>query len=252
MTYPHKVEWKNRVPTAVKAEAEVVAVDTTEPLKAECLAFLESLKTRKPPVTDGQEGLRVLRVLDACQRSLSTDGARIVLCPPITPVKEDYGMSSPETKGNLCKSVKSVDATPTPESWQSASSAESVDKTPSPTSGDTAQSAESVKSVDSTPAPHSTSTLTSACRHVVNQYVIRAQRRNQLQSFLKERGIGTEVYYPLPLHLQECFAHLGYKPGDFPESENAAQESLALPVYPELSDPQAKCVVDAIQTFYAG
>lgn len=79
VTYPHKVEWKNRVPTAVKAEAEVVPVETTEPLKAECLAFLESLETRKPPVTDGPEGLRVLQVLDACQQSLQAGGAIVPL-----------------------------------------------------------------------------------------------------------------------------------------------------------------------------
>jgi dTDP-4-amino-4,6-dideoxygalactose transaminase len=85
---------------------------------------------------------------------------------------------------------------------------------------------------------------------VVNQYVIRAHRRNELQTYLKDRGIGTEVYYPLPLHLQECFAHLGHNPGDFPESEKAAQESLALPVYPELSDSQAQYVVDSIKAFY--
>ncbi len=77
VTYPHKVEWKNRVPTAVKAEAEIVPVDATEPLRSECLAFLDSLASRKPPVTDGPEGLRVLEVLDACQCSLS-DGGRAV------------------------------------------------------------------------------------------------------------------------------------------------------------------------------
>jgi dTDP-4-amino-4,6-dideoxygalactose transaminase len=88
-------------------------------------------------------------------------------------------------------------------------------------------------------------------RHIVNQYVVRVQRRNELQAFLKEKGIGTEVYYPLPLHLQECFASLGHKPGDFPESEKAANETLALPVYPELSDTQAGYVVDSIGEFYA-
>ena len=120
VTYPHKVEWKNRVPTAVKAEAEIVPVETTEPLKAECLAFLESLETRKPPLTDGPEGLRVLQVLDACQRSLSTDGARIVLNPPITPIREDS--ASPDQKRNLCESVKSVDETPCPPSTSTLTS----------------------------------------------------------------------------------------------------------------------------------
>ncbi len=93
---------------------------------------------------------------------------------------------------------------------------------------------------------------TSNCsRHIVNQYVIRAQRRNELQAFLKEKGIGSEVYYPLPLHLQECFASLGHKPGSFPESEKAANETLALPVYPELTDDQAVYVVDSIRAFYS-
>jgi dTDP-4-amino-4,6-dideoxygalactose transaminase len=87
-------------------------------------------------------------------------------------------------------------------------------------------------------------------RHIYNQYVIRAKKRNELQVFLKERSVGTEVYYPLPLHLQECFAHLGHKPGDLPESEKAAAETLALPIYPELSDAQAECVVDSIRAFY--
>jgi UDP-2-acetamido-3-amino-2,3-dideoxy-glucuronate N-acetyltransferase len=79
VTYSHKVEWKNRVPTAVKAEAEVVPIETTEPLKAECQHFLECLETRRPALTDGNEGLRVLEVLDACQRSLSRDGAIVPL-----------------------------------------------------------------------------------------------------------------------------------------------------------------------------
>ena len=88
-------------------------------------------------------------------------------------------------------------------------------------------------------------------RHIVNQYVIRMQKRDALQAYLKEKGIGTEVYYPLPLHLQECFALLGHKPGSFPESEKAANETLALPVYPELSDAQAQYVVDSIHSFCA-
>jgi len=92
---------------------------------------------------------------------------------------------------------------------------------------------------------------TNGGRHVFNQYVIRVPRRNDLQAFLKERSVGTEVYYPLPLHLQECFASLGYKPGDFPESEGAANGSLAIPVYPELTDAQARYVVDSVQTFCA-
>lgn len=87
-------------------------------------------------------------------------------------------------------------------------------------------------------------------RHIVNQYVIRATRRNALQAYLKEKGVGSEVYYPLPLHLQECFASLGHKPGSFPESEKAANETLAIPVYPELADDQAAHVVDTIKAFY--
>jgi dTDP-4-amino-4,6-dideoxygalactose transaminase len=85
---------------------------------------------------------------------------------------------------------------------------------------------------------------------VVNQYVIRAKKRDALQAYLRERSVGTEVYYPLPLHLQDCFAHLGHKLGDFPESEKAAQESLALPVFPELSDAQAEYVVDSTTSYF--
>jgi dTDP-4-amino-4,6-dideoxygalactose transaminase len=87
-----------------------------------------------------------------------------------------------------------------------------------------------------------------ADRHVFNQYVIRVPRRDELRSMLLERGIGHEVYYPIPLHMQECFAHLGHGEGDFPESETAAQETIALPIYPELSDAHACEVVDSIAT----
>ena len=75
--YPHKVEWKNRVPMAVKAKGEIVALESLEPLKVECQHFLDSVASRKSPVTDGREGLRVLSVLDACQRSLLKKGAVI-------------------------------------------------------------------------------------------------------------------------------------------------------------------------------
>jgi dTDP-4-amino-4,6-dideoxygalactose transaminase len=86
--------------------------------------------------------------------------------------------------------------------------------------------------------------------HVYNQFVIRARDRDRLRDFLAERGIGTEVYYPLPLHLQACFKDLGHQAGDFPESERAAEEALAIPIYPELGDKAQRRVVDTIAAFY--
>ena len=86
--------------------------------------------------------------------------------------------------------------------------------------------------------------------HVYNQFVIRARDRDKLRSYLAEKGIGAEVYYPLPLHLQPCFKDLGYKAGDFPESERAAQEALAIPIYPELGEAAQRRVVDMIALFY--
>ena len=86
--------------------------------------------------------------------------------------------------------------------------------------------------------------------HIYNQYVIRANKRNELQEFLKSKGVPTAIYYPLPLHLQECFTSLGYKKGDFPVSERAADEVLALPIYPELSRDQQDYIVSTVQDFY--
>jgi dTDP-4-amino-4,6-dideoxygalactose transaminase len=87
--------------------------------------------------------------------------------------------------------------------------------------------------------------------HVFHQYVIRAQRRDELRKFLGNRKIGTEVYYPIPLHLQPCFAYLGYSAGDLPESERAAREVLALPMFPELTEGEQKSVVESIAEFYS-
>jgi len=86
-------------------------------------------------------------------------------------------------------------------------------------------------------------------RHIFNQYVIRVADRDKVQAFLREKGVGTEVYYPVPMHLQECFVHLGYKKGDFPASETAANETLALPVYPEVSEEQVEYVVSSLTEF---
>ena len=90
--------------------------------------------------------------------------------------------------------------------------------------------------------------------HVYNQYVIRvsATVRDAMRESLTARQVGTEIYYPIPLHLQECFASLGHQPGDFPVAESAARETLALPIYPELTDEQQRYVVASIRQFLDG
>jgi len=87
--------------------------------------------------------------------------------------------------------------------------------------------------------------------HIYHQYVVRTNQRDELRSFLSDRRIGTEIYYPVPLHLQQSFAYLGYKPGDLPESERAAEEALALPIFPELRDDEQQRVVAAVAEFYS-
>lgn len=86
--------------------------------------------------------------------------------------------------------------------------------------------------------------------HIFNQYTLRVERRDALQAHLKARGIGHAVYYPLALHLQPCFAHLGYRPGSLPVTEAATAAVISLPVYPELTSAQQDAVIDAVQSFY--
>jgi dTDP-4-amino-4,6-dideoxygalactose transaminase len=86
--------------------------------------------------------------------------------------------------------------------------------------------------------------------HVYNQYTIRVSRRDDLRAYLKEKGVGTEIYYPLPMHLQNCYKSLGYQKGSFPVSEQAAEQVLSLPIYAELSDDQLGYVVETIAQFY--
>jgi len=93
--------------------------------------------------------------------------------------------------------------------------------------------------------------LRTGARHIFNQYVIRVERRDELRRFLADSGIGTEIYYPVPLHLQRCFAYLGYADGACPEAEKAAGETIALPIFPELSRDQMQYVIDRIAEFYS-
>jgi dTDP-4-amino-4,6-dideoxygalactose transaminase len=88
-------------------------------------------------------------------------------------------------------------------------------------------------------------------RHIYNQFVIRIpEKRDELRNFLAEKGVGTDIYYPLSLHLQECFAYLGGKPNEYPEAERASRETLALPIYPELKSEQLEYVVEMISEFF--
>jgi dTDP-4-amino-4,6-dideoxygalactose transaminase len=94
------------------------------------------------------------------------------------------------------------------------------------------------------------STMPYQTRHIYNQFAIRAEDRDGLQTYLRQHGVGSEVYYPLPLHLQTCFAHLGHKQGDFPVTEKLALESLALPIYAELHPSDIEYVCGLIEAFY--
>jgi dTDP-4-amino-4,6-dideoxygalactose transaminase len=86
--------------------------------------------------------------------------------------------------------------------------------------------------------------------HIYNQFVICCAARDGLRTFLREQGVESEIYYPVPLHLQECFRNLNYWKGEFPLAETAAGEALALPIYPELTEAQQRYVVDKICGFY--
>lgn len=87
-------------------------------------------------------------------------------------------------------------------------------------------------------------------RHIFNQYVLRVQERDELRGYLQHRQVASEIYYPKPMHLQECFGGLGYREGDFPESEKAANETVAVPIYPELTPAHLEHVIDALTCFY--
>jgi dTDP-4-amino-4,6-dideoxygalactose transaminase len=99
---------------------------------------------------------------------------------------------------------------------------------------------------DAVKTPH----VPAGIRHIYNQYALRVRDRDALRQHLTDAGVGAEIYYPVPLHLQQCFSDLGYKAGDFPESERAAAQMLALPIFPELKEEQLQYVVDSIASFY--
>jgi dTDP-4-amino-4,6-dideoxygalactose transaminase len=104
--------------------------------------------------------------------------------------------------------------------------------------------------LDDTPFELITPSVREEARHIYHQYVVRVPRyRDALMEHLKQHGVGTKVYYPIPLHRQECFAYLGYEEGEFPESERAARETFALPAYPELGEAQQVYVVETIKSF---
>jgi len=102
----------------------------------------------------------------------------------------------------------------------------------------------------STPPVKLLTTLPGA-HHIYHQYVVRVRDRDKLRSFLSERGIGSEIYYPIPLHLQKCFHYLGYAPGDLPEAEKAALDVLALPIFAELEEDEQRYVVESMAEFYS-
>jgi dTDP-4-amino-4,6-dideoxygalactose transaminase len=87
-------------------------------------------------------------------------------------------------------------------------------------------------------------------RHIFNQYVLRVEKRDGLRKFLTDAGVGTEIYYPVPLHMQKCFDYLGMRPDDCPESSAAASSTLAVPIYPELTEQQQQYVVESVAKFY--
>ncbi len=92
----------------------------------------------------------------------------------------------------------------------------------------------------------------SSVRHIFHQYVIRApQQSDEVINHLSRHGVGSKVYYPVPLHLQECFAYLGYRNGEFPEAERAAKQTLALPCFPEITEEQQRYVVDVLAKFHS-